>query len=49
VADAIASILLRTYCIALSPLAMWTAFPSSDYYGDSAPYHRDHRSPRSSQ
>jgi len=28
---------------------MWTAFPPSDYYEDSAPCRADHRPPRSSR
>jgi hypothetical protein len=30
----------------LPPFAMWTAFPSSDYYEGSAPHHALRRSPR---
>src|SRR5262245_30123348 len=29
--------LLRSSMICLSPFALWTAFPSADYYGDSVP------------
>ena len=35
-------LVLRVAANSLDPFALWTAFPSSDYYESSAP-HRQHR------